>query len=430
MTTEDQLARTVLLLQTDLGITDPQVVLRALLRPVIVLVADATTVETLSGQVAISTAAMLAARSGHQVYIDTPDAPLVGRQPPLDAATFHEAMGMMDSQLVGGATVAIGCPLLPADIAFVFGNGSAAIGTRANRIYSVGCSDWSGTVRKWPRQSRWTANNWPLGALAAATLVAAEAFKVVGRALIPNCAQPGHFKELFEAAEEATFQVAPESTPKASDLGNFDIISAGAVSNAFQYAMLRIPNVTGTCRVFDGDTSGDGNRNRNMLLLPRHLRFPKVQIFEEFGHGVKAKGLPRHFAETDLDTLAPRVVVGVDDIPTRWVLAKSRVAWMGVGATTHFAAMASVHYSYAACAGCLHPRDERIDGPTPTVAFVSFMAGLMVAGDFLRDLGRAEARTASHYRYAVPLQMAGDWQGSVMPIEHCPAQCPASRRRA
>jgi hypothetical protein len=307
---------------------------------------------------------------------------------------------------------------------------SVGIGTRANQIYSVGCSDWSGTLRRWPLQSVWRGRDWPIGPMAAATLVAAEAFKVAGRALLPHCANPGHFRGLFAPANEATFEVAPESTPKISELGQFDIISAGAVSNGFLYAMMRLPHVSGTCRVLDEDISEAGNRNRNMLLMPCHLRHPKVQVFEEFGGELKVKGLPRHFRETDVASLAPRVVVGVDDIPTRWTLAGARVDWMGVGATSHFAAMVSVHYSYAACAACLHPRDETIEGATPTVAFVSFMSGLMVAGDFLRDVGRAEARLMSHYRYVVPLQMDGEWEGNVAPIENCPAGCPASRRRA
>lgn len=430
MTTDDQLARTVLLLQSDLGIEDAQIVLRELLSPVIVLVADAATIQTFAGQVAISTAAMLAARSGHQVFIDTPDAPLVGYQPPLEGHTFHEAIGRIGSQLVDGATVAIGCPLLPADIAFVFGDGNAGIGTRAAQIYSVGCSNWTGSLRAWPRQCAWTADNWPTGPMAAGALVAAEAFKIAGGALLPRNSNSGHFRDLFAPTDEATFRVAPESTPMTSDLGDFDIISAGAVSNGFLYAMLRIPNVSGSCRVFDEDVSEDGNRNRNMLLTPNHVRNPKVQALENVGGATEIKGLPRHFVASDLPLLAPRVVVGVDDIPTRWLLAGAKVDWMGVGATTHFAAMASVHYPYAACAACLHPRDEVIEGPTPTVAFVSFMSGLMIAGDFLRDLGRAEAKLMSYYRYVVPLQTEGQWEGNVAPIEHCPAGCPASRIRA
>ena len=358
---------------------------------------------------------MLAGRSGHQVYIDTPDAPLIGYQPPLDGQTFHEALSQVGSQLIDVATVAIGCPLLPADIRLRVWRRQCGHRhqSRANLLGRL-LSHWSGALRKWPLQSAWEANDWPVGPLAAATLVAAEAFKIAGRALLPHSSNAGHFPSsyLLRASRRRGRRIYTQDRTAS---GDFDVISAGAVSNAFLFAIMRIPDVSGTCRTFDEDKSEGGNRNRNMLLLPRHLGNPKVHVFEHFGNGIEVKGLPRHFVEADLPTLAPRVVVGVDDIPTRWLLAGARVNWMGVGATTHFAAMASVHYPYAACAACLHPRDEVIEGPTPTVAFVSFMSGLMVAGDFLRDLGAAEVKLASHYRYVVPLRMDGEWADNVRP---------------
>jgi hypothetical protein len=65
-----QLARTTLLFQTDLGLAEENAILRALTLPIIVLVADAETMASFSGQVAIITSAMLMARSGHRVFID------------------------------------------------------------------------------------------------------------------------------------------------------------------------------------------------------------------------------------------------------------------------------------------------------------------------------------------------------------------------
>ena len=61
MDSAEQLSRTTLLFQTDLGISDPAIVQRALTEPRIALIADSSVVRTLSGQVAISTAAMLIA---------------------------------------------------------------------------------------------------------------------------------------------------------------------------------------------------------------------------------------------------------------------------------------------------------------------------------------------------------------------------------
>lgn len=431
MTSDDQLARTVLLMQNDLGVADDQTVRRALQSPVITLVADAKTIRTFPGQVAVSTSAILAARSGHQVFIDTPDAPLLGDQASLAGKTFHEALDAIGTQIVDSARIAIGCSLLPADIAFVFGDGNAGIGTRADLIYSVGCSDWAGSLRKWGRQASWSASAWPMGAMAAATLVGAESFKVAGRALLPHAtSNRAHYRELFEPAKEADFQLAPAGTPTVSDLGEFDLISGGAVSNAFLYAMLRLPGIAGRCRVFEGDISEHSNRNRNMLLTPAYVGRPKGDLFRETVPGINCVPMRRHFTKSDLPSLASRVVVGVDDILVRWDLAEARSEWMGVGATTHFGAMASVHYPYAACAACLHPRNEQVEGHTPTVAFVSFMAGLMVAADYIRDLGGAEVRLASHHRFVVPLQMDGAWEDKVVPIPNCPARCPASQIKA
>lgn len=432
MSTEDQLARTILLLQTDLGISDARLVFQGLQSTVVTLVADAATVRSFAGQVAISTSAMLAARSGHQVFIDTPNAPLLGEQAPLSGKTFHEALDSIGTQTVDAARIAIGCPLLPADIAFVFGDGNAGIGTRADLIYSVGCSDWAGSLRKWGLQAAWSAPVWPMGAMAAATLVGAECFKVTGRALLPHATKNrAHFQELFEPiVREADFRLAPADTPLISDLGDFDLISAGAVSNAFLYAMLRLPGVPGRCRVFEGDVSEHSNRNRNMLLVPAYVDRPKGDLLHDTVRSIDCQPMRRHFTKADLPSLASRVVVGVDDISVRWDLAESRCQWMGVGATTHFGAMASVHYPYAACAACLHPRNDAQDGDTPTVAFVSFMAGLMVAADYIRESSGGEARLASHHRFAVPLQMGGAWEGKVTPIPHCPAGCPASKIKA
>jgi hypothetical protein len=95
--------------------------------------------------------------------------------------------------------------------------------------------------------------------------------------------------------------------------------------------------------------------------------------------------------------LAPRVLVGVDHIPTRWTVQQTKPRWLSIGATTHWSAMASHHAVGEACAGCAHPRDDLADGPIPTVAFVSFMAALLQTTDFLRDLtGEGEGARISY----------------------------------
>lgn len=429
MNSAEQLSRTMLLLATDLGISNDDAVIRALHQPKIVLVADAEVASSYAGQVAITTTAMLARRSGHQVFVDAPDAPLIGFQPPMSGSSLHEAILSVADKMIDGDTIAIGCPLLVPDIAFVFGNGTAGVGVRAKRIMTVGWSNWSGTLSEWPMQSAWTETESPFGAMAAAALAASESFKITGRILLPIGNTGQGFREAFSQSNKLHFRLAPEQTPLVGELGAFDVISAGAVSNAFVYALARIPNVRGNGRSFDKDCADHPNRNRNMLQLPKHFRLPKADTFV-FLNGLKIESIPRHFEELDLTLMAPRVIVGVDDIPTRWMLARGNPEWMGVGATSHFSAMASVHYAYAACAGCLHPRDEQMDGPTPTVAFVSFFAGLQVAADFMREVACSDVGLASRQVYWTPFHPDTAMYSPVQPIRQCPAGCSPSQIRA
>lgn len=425
-----QLARTCLLFQVDLGLPDPAVVLRALTTPNILIVADEATVNTLAGQVAITTGAMLMARSGHRVFIDAPDAPLIGHQPPMTGGTLYEAIASVSAELIDGVEIGVGCPLFAPHITFVCGQLVAPFRFNANRVASVGWTDWSGEIRDWPMAARYSGSDWPMGAMAAAVLMASEAIKVSGR-ILANLSDHGeHLAEVFADCRMAQLSLAPEATPHAVEFGQFDIVSAGAVSNGLLYALLRLPNVTGEARVFDRDVSDDTNRNRNMLLIAALAALAKVELFKHFESGLRIEPIRRHFQEGDLSSLSDVVAVGVDDIPTRWLLAGAPVRWMGVGATSHFNAMASVHFPYSGCAACLHPHDEALDGPTPTIAFVSFLSGLMVAADFIREIGGCEAQLVSRQRYVTPLQMAGDYRANVPPRPDCPAGCPASRLRA
>ncbi|HEY0413302.1 MAG TPA: hypothetical protein VGD66_09175 [Allosphingosinicella sp.] len=425
-----QLARTTLLFQVDLDLRDPAVVLRALTTPSILLVADEKVVSTLSGQVAITTAAMLMARSGHRVFIDVPDAPLTGLQPPMSGRTLYEAISGVGGQLINGVEIAVGCPLFRPDVAFVCGRPEIGMHTKARRVVSVGWSDWSGEINEWPMGSRCSNGDWPMGAMAAAVLMASEAVKISGRILTNLSDRSGHLREVFADCRTARLRLAPESTPKSVGLGRFDIISAGAVSNGFLYALLRLPGLSGRARVFDQDLSDQTNGNRNMLLVGALLHLAKVDLFKYFEGGLQIEPVQRHFRKDDLPSLADVVMVGVDDIPTRWLLAGARASWMGVGATSHFGSMASVHYPYSACAACLHPHDELQAGPVPTIAFVSFLSGLMVAADLIREISGAEASLVSRQRYVTSLQPAGEFSSPVAPRVDCPAGCPASRLRA
>src|SRR2546427_44705 len=96
----------------------------------------------------------------------------------------------------------------------------------------------------------------------------------------------------------------------------------------------------------------------------------------------------------ELGPFAPAVLVGVDDIPSRWEVQAARPLWLGVGATTHYSAMASYHVPGLGCARCLHPKDEPGGGLIPTVSFVSHWAGLWLASLFaLERIGMRDRKS-------------------------------------
>ena len=428
MSNSDQLSRTVALYRTEFEIADESLILDRLTKLQVALVAGDEVLKTRAGQVALLTSAMLLARSGHQVFINIFDVPLIGYQPPFRGQTIYEAINNLRGELISGSDISIGFPVRP-DVAFDIGGRSSIPPMTARKTISVAWSAWAGEIAEWPWKAPTTEDDWPMGAMAAAVLVAAEAIKFAGRQLAPISGHPAYVRELFAPSPTAMLRLAPEYTPKMSALGAFDIISAGAVSNAILYALLRLPDVVGDARAFDKEGSEPSNRNRNMLLIASLEHLAKVELFAHFGRGLGVTPIRSHFVHADLAGLAENVAVGVDDIPTRWLLAGARVNWMGVGATTDFGSMASFHFSHSACAACMHPHNEDAPGPTPTIAFVSFLSGLMVAADFLVELSRSAANTASKQRVIFPLRCDtpdGVHATRVSPRADCPAHCPAS----
>jgi hypothetical protein len=173
------------------------------------------------------------------------------------------------------------------------------------------------------------------------------------------------------------------------DLGAFDVISGGAITNGLLYALSRIPKVRGLARVIDPDITDPTNLNRYMLLFADHLARRKMNQLTDLDLGGLSVEpcLLRFEGPHTLGALSNRVLVGVDHIPTRWYVQRTAPAWVGVGATSHWSAMASFHLPGSACAGCLHSRDDATSGPIPTIAFLSFMAGLFLTTYFLLSLG-------------------------------------------
>jgi molybdopterin/thiamine biosynthesis adenylyltransferase len=429
MTMIDALNRTLLLMRSDLkdGVSDERL-LDALRSTRVILAADEATLSTHSGQSAYIAAATMMARSAHSVFLVAPEVPILGAQPPLVGEYLIGALHELGRDLLPQWTFEQGEPG-EADLAIVFGSLDFAVD--AGVVFNANASDWACEVSRSDLGS-WRGGDWPIGGLAAATVAAGEAFKAAMRKL-REWAKSSLFDDLHAPVDRLEISLAEEGTPKVADLGAFEFVSAGAIGNAALHILLRVPGVTGNCRMIDHDLNGLTNLNRNALLRHSRLDMPKVEDIASYGNGVRIEPVPHRFAgqgEPPIE-LGKTVLVGVDHIPSRWAVQASEPDWLGIGGTEGFSVQMSWHEKGLACARCLHPANVPQGGEIPTCAFVSYWAGLILAATFLRlrsgrplKLGEQQA-----FLSALRPESWGYAYSGVNKVRDCP-NCADARRAA
>jgi len=419
------LDRTLLLMRDELVDTaSDELLIAALTETCVALLADGANLVSHSAQSSYITAALLMARSGHKVHLVAPDVPLVGPQPPLQPGGLVSSLVAVGRDLLPGIEFSVGLPYEEADLEVKFGDSASKI--RAKRSFSVGATPWSACLRASGLGSRWTETKWPLGGIAAGALSSVEAFKAAMQKVRPFARNAGHFDAKFAATNAVEYELAPASAPTPTDLGRFDFISAGAITNAVLFALARILGVTGGGRLIDDDTGDLSNLNRYALLLRSMIRGPKASTLASMNlPGLRLKSEPVRYSRESAVTigpLAPGVLVGVDHIPTRWEAQRAMPNWLGIGATTHWSSMASFHVDGLGCAGCLHPTDDKNDAPIPTVAFASFWAGLLLAIYFVRTAGGESLPVERQCTYLTSLRPELPWCSPVATRRDCPVE--------
>ena len=394
------------------------ILLDALTGTEVAVVADAVTISSPSAQTAFVTLAMLCVRSGHKVYLVAPDMPVAGIQPPFVGERILSALMNVDGRIVPEPRFEIGAPAHTVDLEVRLGATPSTCAARATLAFTA--TAWETHLLP-TLDLPWPASlTWPFGAQAGASLAATEAFKAAMRKLRHFARDLQIFDELFAPVAETRFALASPATRQPFDLGRSDIISGGAITNAALYALSRIPGVRGVARVFEFDIVEATNLNRYALLLRDQLGDPKVAHLAALSlGGLSIEPMPQRYEDEFTNgTLAGRVLVGVDHIPSRWSVQRAQPLWLGIGATTHWSAMASFHQPGLPCAGCLHPYDDPAEGPIPTVAFVSFMAGLQLATYFLQDVA---GETPTHQQtYLTVLRPETLWRSAIARHPKCP----------
>jgi hypothetical protein len=427
----DALTRTVLLIRdfvTEAEASDDDVV-KALTSTTVAIVADEATATLPAAQAAITSLAGQVLAFGASLRLVLPDVPIAGEQPPLRGGRLLEALIDYAADLIPGALAESATAPSSTDIVFLVGS-TARLPSSRSLTWRLGWTKWSGVLAMPDDSAPAIDADVPIGALVAATLGAAEAFKVSVRALLATAGVLRVYDEL-SATHRAVVRVAPEDTVVTNRVfGRVDVVSGGAIANAFLHGLLRIPQAGAAVRVFEPETLDISNINRYALARRSAVGQLKTRMLESQGTDrITITGEPIRFDENTppaARTLAPIVLVGTDDIPSRWFVQSLRPQWLCVGATIHFTAMASEHDGDSACAGCLHPEDDDVNALVATVSFVSYWAGLLLLVRLLRRHSNRPVPAGERVLEVATLQAGetrGVWIHPVRRNPRCPVRC-------
>jgi hypothetical protein len=434
------LSRTILLARDHLReeVTDAEIA-HALLSCRVGIAADSRTLESVGAQHFVVSTALLCARSGAQVECMLPPTALLGVAAPIRGDDLGASIIEALSNLV--RTGSEHCPRAPLDLLIVIGHPSEL--PHAARTIWAGATNWAGWSQETAVPCDWTGVTAPFGPLAAAGICAGEAFKIAMRGLSEFALRPDLFREFFANGLDGRVTLAADDTPvPATALGRMDFISGGAISQSVLYVLARIPHVSGDIRLIEPESSDETNLNRYALLLRSDVGRNKADALATLAAdgrlgGLTIQGEPVRYDEATVRLFAPlrpHVVVGVDHIPTRWLVQRQWPSWLAVGATTHYDAMASIHRpDDEGCAGCAHPIDDTIEGPLPTAALVTHWAGLFLAAYLARKISGFEISEGEQLTYGFPLQItntAGIWRSPVARNPRCPVHSVQTSRES
>lgn len=387
MSSEHALARTLLLTRDFVGAEHhDDRILCTLQSTTVCIVADANNLNAISGQSAVAALSSLVLQMGCALRLAFGEVELRGHQPPLRGAHLRSGIIELAGDLLPGNHAAPATTSCAGDLVFVIGDTRWAEGRALARApaWRLIADAWAGGTCNVRDPGRSLSAQFPIGALAAAAVGAAEVYKYAIRSI----ARP-QIADQLAFVQSARVRLGDASLTSATcDFGAIDCISAGAIAQAAAHALFRVPGVCGSIRVIEPDVLDLTNLNRYALARRSQLGLHKTAVISENAPPSISICEVRRRADasnmSEIGMFRDNIIVGTDDIPSRWFVQSHRPRWLAVGATSHFLAVSSEHDAHLACARCMHPRDDEVNVEVPTVSFTSYWAGLMVAARLLR----------------------------------------------
>lgn len=345
-------------------------------RPVVIS-ADLNNLSSPAAQSALVTTFLAVAQCGFRIHLNMPDIQILGPQPPLRGDRLRTALIELAADLI---TPVGGDSPPPKALELLIGD-SPSHGD--GKVLRIGGGSYRSELRLGAasRVERFTGSN-PIGAVLAGIAAAAEVVRAAAAEIRDHHGLVVPMEFDLDGPREVELKV-PTVSPSL-DIGAVDFISAGAITNACLYVLLRLPGLAGALRVIDADSGEITNLNRYALMRRSLLGLTKVRVLASYStETLKIEPIAKRFdnpTKSEIGTLAPSVVCGVDDIPSRWLVQEMQPRWLCIGGTSHFTALVSEHVAGMPCAGCLHPEDDK-EAPAelPTISFTSLLAGTLQA---------------------------------------------------
>ena len=411
------------------GAADERKIVDGLYATRIRLVADLPNATSRAAQAAIVTTFQLTARMGMVVELDIPDVPLVASVPPLRRSTVRAALLDLGGDLLPDATVT--GQLSGADVTFVFGSTPSNADAIRIELDGFSCALTRNTA------GATIDEECPLGGMAAGAAAAAIALEA-GLPRIANATDCALSTRPRPSAGPPVridlTELFPGLSAAEPQLDRLDIISGGAITNAFLQALLWIEGTRANVRVIERERGDHTNLNRYSQLRASDDGTLKIDVLAAASRdGIVINGVEALFDRTTrnaLVPLAPVVAVGVDNVRARWWVQEEWPELLVIGATDNTSAVLTTHRPDQPCSGCAHPDPlpPLADGDfIPTVSVVSFWGG------FMQALALMSAARPARRVTVYPFALGGGhwWHAAELPEgARCAINCPASNRKA